>query len=226
MGEMRATYRQLPGAFDTKGAESAYGAMIGQNLGQAQSTTATMAKAAQSRASRTGGAVAGSFVAGSAMLPYYQQGSEMLGQLEDYKLRAAQSRMGLQADMAAQMAGIRQRQQGMLGDFFNMGENRAQAGSQFDRSLGQSEKQFAAQHALRLRQQQEDEDRYDDSLSLQQSRYGRGGRGLPSFGNVAAMMGAHNAALGNPMAAHYWQQMQQAGMASGAGDQDVFGTGY
>lgn len=225
---MQSLYRQAPKAFDTTGLENNYKGQMGMNMGMAQSTTGAMGRAAASRAQRTGGQVASSFAAGSAMLPYFRQNMEMLGDLEDYKLRAAQSRMQLQAGLAGEMAGLRQRQMGMLGDFYNAGENRAQAGSQFDRSLAQSGQQFAAQQALRLRQQDFDERRYRDALELQQSGgYGGrgGGGGLPSFGNVAAMMAAHNGALGHPGALNYWQQMQQAAFASGAADRPVFGTG-
>jgi hypothetical protein len=226
MGEMQSLYRQAPKAFSTKGVEDAYGQQMGYNMGQAQSTTANMAKAAQGRASRTGGQVAGSFAAGSAMLPYMQQNAQMLGDLEDYKLRAAQSRMQLQAGLAGEMAGLRQRGVGQMNDYFQSGENRSMAGDQFSRNLGQREREFAAQHALSLRQQSENESRYDDALSLQRSG-GKGGPGggLPSWGNVAAMMAAHNGALGHPQAMQYWQQMGQTASQAEMSDSPVFGTG-
>lgn len=229
MGEMRATFRQIPGAFDTSGAEKAFNNLSGMQMGQAQSSMATMAKAAQSRARQGGGQVAASFGAGSAMLPYFGQQLEGLADLEDYKLRAATSKMGLMADMAGQMGGMRQRQQGMMADFYNQGENRSQQGGQFDRSLAEQQRQFAAQMGLRNRQQAFEEDRYNDALSLQRSGGrggGRGGGGLPSWGAAAAMMAAHNSALGNPSAVSYWQQMGQAAGRGGYQDDPVFGTGY
>lgn len=227
MGELQSTYRGLGKAFDTSGVENAYNAQMGQQTAQGLATTGAMQRAAQTRAQRTGGQVAASFAGGAAMLPYYQQNSEMQGQLADYKLRAASSRVQLQAGLGETMAGLRQRQTGMQADFYNQQQGREQAGSQFGQSLAEQQKQFAAMQALRLRQQGNEESRYRDALALQQSQAGgRGGAGgLPSWGEAAALMSTHNRALGSPQAAHYWEEMGATANQGGYEDQDIFGTG-
>lgn len=231
MPELSNTFRQASRGFNTQGTEAAYNAQMGMNFAQGQSTTSTMARAAENRAQRTGGQVAASFAAGSAMLPYHQQNQSMLGDLEDYKLRAATSRLQMMGGLAGQMAGLRQGQQGQLADYYNQGANREQQGNQFNLSLGEQQRQFAAQQALRTRGQDFAERQYHDQLSLQRSSGGYGGGGsrggggnLPTQGNVAAIMAAHNS--DNPSALAYWQRYGQATNQSGYQDAPVFGTGY
>lgn len=225
IGELQSTYRGLGKAFDTSGVENAYNAQMGQQTAQGLATTGAMQRAAQTRAQRTGGQVAASFAGGAAMLPYYQQNSEMQGQLADYKLRAASSRAQLQAGLGETMAGLRQRQTGMQADFYSQQQGREQAGSQFSQSLEEQRKQFAAQQALRLRQQGNEESRYRDALALQQSQAGGRDGGLPSWGQVASMMSTQNRVLGSPQASHYWEEMGATANQGGFEDQPVFGTG-
>lgn len=223
MPELQSAFRQARTAFDTGGAEKAYGAQMAGNVGQAQSTTGNMARAAANRAFRTGGAVNASFAAGSAMLPYFQQNNELLGQLEDYKLRAAQNKVSAMGNIGEALAGFRQRQMGMLADYDQGAQNRAQQESQFGRSLGQRGAEFNATHALNLRQQGFAEDQYDDQLSLRRQAAMRAARRLPSQGNVAAIMSAMN--YDNPAALHRWQNYADAARFGGYGEEDVFGTG-
>lgn len=226
--ELAATYRQIPSAFNTQGVEDSYAARMGMNMAQAKSQTSNMVRAAENRAFRNGGKVAASFAGGDAMLPYLQQNEEMAGKLADYKLRAAQNRIQAQGAIGGQLADNRMRGAGMMMDYDLAGQNRAQQGGQFDRSLAQQAAEFRANNALRLRQQDFTEDQYQDQLRLQ--RYGRAGAGggggsLPSWGAVSSLMTAHNAALGSPQAAAYWQQMGSAARQGGYADTDVFGTG-
>lgn len=230
-GELQSLYRQAPGAFNTQGVEDSYQNQMGMNLAQAKTTTSAMGRAAESRAFQSGGKVGASFAAADAMLPYFQQNQQQMGDLADYKLRAAQSRLAAQTGIAGQLAGLRQGQQGMQMQYDIAGQNRAQQGGQFDRTLSQNAAQFASENALRLRQQGFSEQQYADMLKLRQGGgyggYGVGGGngGLPSWANVAAIMGAQNSALGQGRAANFWQQTGAAARAGGFENTPVFGTG-
>lgn len=227
-GELQQTYRSIPRAFDTSGVENAYQNQMGMNLAQAKTTTGAMGRAAESRAFQSGGKVGSSFAAADAMLPYFQQNQQQMGDLADYKLRAAQSRLAAQTGIGNSLAGFREGNQGMRLQYDLAGQQRAQQGGQFDRTLSQNAAQFGAQNSLALRQQGFEERKYADALRLQQSG-GYGGRGgsdgLPSWGNVAAIMGAQNAALGQGRAANFWQQTGTAARQGGFEDTPVFGTG-
>jgi len=223
MQELQQTYRQAGNAFNTQGVEDAYNAQRGLNMGEARQATSTMGRAAMNRANRTGGQVASSFAAGSAMLPYFKQDQQMLGDLEDYKMRAATNRLQLQGGLAGQMAGLRQGQQGMLANFYNAQQGRDQQGEQFGQNLDQQQKQFAAQQALQLRNQSFSEEKYDDMLDLQRSEMQAKSPQGPTWGAASAMMGAHNSQ--SPEAFAYWQRMQQAASQGGYSDSPIFSTG-
>jgi hypothetical protein len=228
-GELQAAYRSIPGAFNTSGVQQTYQNQMGMNLAQGKSTTDAMARAAENRAFQGGGKVGASFAAADAMLPYFQQNQSMLGDLEDYKLRAAQSRLAAQTGIGNSLAGFRQGNQGMRMQYDLAGQAREQQGGQFDRTLAQNAAQFGAQNSLALRQQGFTERQYDDMLKLGPSGGrggygGSGGGGLPSWGNVAAIMQASNNALGQGTAASYWNNIGNAARNGGFEQTQVFGT--
>lgn len=228
--ELQSLYRQAPAAFNTQGVENAYNAQMGMNTAQGQATTGAMGRAAESRAFQSGGKVGSSFAAADAMLPYFQQNQQQLGDLADYKLRASQSRLAAQTGIANSLANFRGQDTGALMNYDIAAQNRQQAGGQFDQNLAQQAAQFGSTNALALRQQTFAEKKYNDALSLQRSQYGMGGGGgsqggLPNWGNVAAIMGAQNAALGQGTAANFWQQTGTAASQGGFSNSPVFGTG-
>jgi hypothetical protein len=229
-GELQQAYRSIPKAFNTSGVENAYQGQMGMQLAQGKSTTGAMGRAAESRAFQSGGKVGASFAAADAMLPYFQQNQSMLGDLEDYKLRAAQSRLAAQTGIGNSLAGFRQGNQGMRMQYDLAGQAREQQGGQFDRTLAQNAAQFGAQNSLALRQQGFTERQYEDQLKLQyggRGGYGggSGGGGLPSWGNVAAIMQASNNALGQGTAASYWNNIGNTARNGGFEQTPVFGTG-
>jgi|SRR6185369_4076601 len=229
-GQLQSLYRQAPAAFDTSGYENSVRNMAAMNLAQGRSMASNDVRAAENRAFRGGGKVAASFAGAQSMLPYLQENEQQMASLADYKLRAAQSRLQAQAGLADSIAGYGLRGAGMLADYDQASQNRLQQGGQFDKNLAQQAAQFNAQQALRLRQQDFSERQYSDMLGLRTSQrygggYGGGGSSLPSWANVAAIMGAQNAALGQGRAANFWQQTGAAARGGGFENTPVFGTG-
>lgn len=234
-GQMQSLYRQAPGIFNTQGVEDSYNAQIGMNTAQGLSTTGAMGRAAESRAFQSGGKVGSSFAAADAMLPYLQQNQTLLGDEADYKLRAAQNRFQAQAGLAGQIGGMQQQRTGNLLNYDLASQQRAQQGGQFDKTLAEQQSEFGSNNSLRLRQQSFAEKQYADQLALQQSAYSRmgggyggaGGQGgLPNWGAVSSIKTAQNAALGQPMAANYWQQIGTAANQGKFSNTPVFGTGF
>ena len=88
MPELQQTYRQAARGFNTQPVEQNYQAQMAGNIARGRSATNSMVRGAESRAFQTGGRVAASFAGGDAMLGAMQQNRQMLGDLEDYKLRA------------------------------------------------------------------------------------------------------------------------------------------
>lgn len=224
-GALQQTYRQIPKAFDTSGVESAYNNQMGMNLAQGKATTGAMGRAAESRAFQSGGKVGASFAAADALLPYFQQNQSMMGDLADYKLRAAQNRIQAQGQIGGQLAGFGYQGAGQKLQYDLAGQERQQQGGQFDKTLAQNAAQFAAQNALQLRQQGFAESQYRDQLALQNSsgRGGAGGSSLPSWGDVSSIMNVMNS--DNPTAANFWQRTGAAASQGGFSDSPVFGTG-
>lgn len=227
-GELQQAYRSIPKAFDTTGVQNAYQGSMAMNLAQAKTTTGAMGRAAESRAFQSGGKVGASFAAADAMLPYFQQNQSMLGDLEDYKLRSAQSALAARTGIGNSLAGFRQGNQGMRMQYDLAGQARDQQGGQFDRTLAQNAAQFGANNSLAVRGQDFEEQKYRDQLALQRSSLrGRGGGGgsTPTWGQAAAIMQASNNALGQGTAASYWNNIGNAARSGGFEDTDVFSTG-
>lgn len=231
VGELQQAYRSIPGAFDTSGYESNVRNMSAMDLAQGKASVGAMARAAENRATQGGGKVQSSFAAGSALLPYFQQQQSQMADLQDYKLRAAQSALAARTSIGGALAGYRQGAQGNMLNYDLAGQARQQQGGQFGQNLAQQAAQFSAENALRTRQQDFSERQYADQLQLQRSGGGRmgasygGGQQLPAWGNVAAIMGASNSALGSPSAANYWNQLGTAARQGGFDQSQVFGTG-
>lgn len=223
--ELQQAWGQIPGAFNTSGVEQSYQNQMGMNLAQAKTTTGAMARAAEGRAFQSGGKVGASFAAGDAMLPYFQQNQQQMGDLADYKLRAAQSRIQAMGNIGGMLANNRQQQQGMLSGYDTAAQVRAQQGGQFDANLAQQAAQFRANNALQLRGQAFNERQYRDSQDQLQLENHYKYKPGPSFGDTASAMAANNSALGSSTAFQYWQQLGAGANAGGYSDNPMFSVG-
>lgn len=77
MGELSKTYTQLPGLMGAGGIRKAYGSAISTITGQAGQVANNAAREATARAGITGGGVNSAMEKAQAMLPAYQQESEL-----------------------------------------------------------------------------------------------------------------------------------------------------
>lgn len=198
----------LPSYFNTKPLTRSVNT-LNQQIGSAgMAAAATAGAQSRARALAGGGSGLGSgLAAGSTMLPFARQQSQNLMELERLKAALRAQQAGMAGDTARGIAGMDANHMGLLSDFGLAQQRMARSADEFDAGLGLNYAQLAQQQR-----------QFGDSARarrMTQSYAGYDGGDGATYGELATIMGAHNAALGMPMAQGYWARMQNAINASG-----------
>lgn len=146
VGSLQRLQGQLPGLFNTKPLEQAYGNLASSNLDSGRALAAAAGASYSNRAAQSGASRQGAgFAAAQAMLPIYGQNNQLMADLATKKLQAQTGQAGAGIDISKAVAQLLASRQGMLADYSLGSQRLAQQGQQFNADLGFRNQQLAQQ---------------------------------------------------------------------------------